>query len=197
MVWVVGEGRTAWQRLPGSSRKPSGDDGAGRKFTAQSMKPDEPRMAKTIVFMSSIGCVFNVIALVRWKIEALMWSSLSDPTGRSYTRNECFAARHNRGYVGMYLKMLIFFRGRRAIVHFKRRQERRQPRIGVEPDLGEGSRLDGGSMSGPDQISRSRHGASRPLGSRRLLNGVYGPLARATSGDISVPRTNSPPRKTS
>ncbi len=47
------------------------------------MNPDEPRIAKTIVFMSSMGSDFNVMALVRWKSEALMWSSLSAPTGRS------------------------------------------------------------------------------------------------------------------
>jgi hypothetical protein len=54
-------------------------------------------------------------------------------------------------------------------------------------------------MSGLDQIPRGRHGASRPLGDSGLLNRIYEPLALATGGGnyLSVPRTKSPPLKTS
>lgn len=38
-----------WTRFPGSSRRPVGGSGDGRKFTAQSRKVAEPRIASTSV----------------------------------------------------------------------------------------------------------------------------------------------------
>lgn len=81
----------------------SGEDGAGRKFTAQSIKVWLPRIAKTTVFISSIGMLFRTIALVPCLQSASTWVSRSAPVGRVYTRSENCAARHKSGYVGMYL----------------------------------------------------------------------------------------------
>lgn len=45
------ERKPAWQRLSGSSRKPTGETGSMLRLTAQSMNVAVPRMAKTMVFM--------------------------------------------------------------------------------------------------------------------------------------------------
>jgi hypothetical protein len=63
---------TAWHRFPESSKKPSGEAGASLKFIPQSTKETDPRMENTMVFMSSIGRDFRVIAFVRCNREALM-----------------------------------------------------------------------------------------------------------------------------
>lgn len=46
------------------TRNPAGDAGAMFRLTAQSMKVAVPRIAKTMVFMSSIGTDLITIALV-------------------------------------------------------------------------------------------------------------------------------------
>ena len=62
-----------------------------------------PRMAKTITFMLSIGTDLRTMALDPVLQLASINVSLSAPRGVSYTRSEYWAARHRRGYVGMYL----------------------------------------------------------------------------------------------
>ena len=72
-----------WQELDGSSRKPVGEVGAARTFTAQSRKLCVPRMAKTIVFMSSIGSDLTTMALVPCIQSESTYECRSRPEGLS------------------------------------------------------------------------------------------------------------------
>ncbi|KAK7446467.1 hypothetical protein Landi51_07414 [Colletotrichum acutatum] len=73
----------AWHEFPASSRKPSGEAGAVLRLTAQSMKVAEPRMAKTMVFMWSMGTDLMTIAFVPVFQSAETWASRSAPLGWS------------------------------------------------------------------------------------------------------------------
>ncbi|KXH63506.1 hypothetical protein CNYM01_10372 [Colletotrichum nymphaeae SA-01] len=75
--------KPAWHEFPASSRKPSGDAGAVLRLTAQSMKVAEPRMAKTMVFMWSMGTDLMTIAFVPVFQSAETWASRSAPLGWS------------------------------------------------------------------------------------------------------------------
>ena len=80
-----------------------GDFGAVFRFTDQSMNVAVPRMAKTMVSIWSIGTDLMHIARAPVFQSALMWTSRSAPFGFSYTFSAYCAARHKRGYEGMYL----------------------------------------------------------------------------------------------
>lgn len=86
------------------TRNPSGVVGAILRLTAQSIKVAVPRIAKTIVFMWSIGTDLITIALAPVRQSASTWVRRSAPLGFSYTRPEYSAAKHRRGYVDMYLQ---------------------------------------------------------------------------------------------
>ncbi|KAK1529643.1 hypothetical protein CPAR01_11955 [Colletotrichum paranaense] len=73
----------AWHEFPASSRKPSGEAGAVLRLTAQSMKVAEPRIAKTMVFMWSMGTDLMTIAFVPVFQSAETWASRSAPLGWS------------------------------------------------------------------------------------------------------------------
>lgn len=81
IIFLATERKPEWQRLPGSSRNPTGDEGAEFRLTAQSMNVWVPRMAKTTVFISSIGTDFITIALVPILQSASMCVCRSRPEG--------------------------------------------------------------------------------------------------------------------
>jgi hypothetical protein len=84
------------------TKKPAGDVGVISRFTAQSIKVAVPRMAKTIVFMESMGIDLITMALVPVRQSASTCASRSArAVGGSYTLSEYWAARQRRGYVGM------------------------------------------------------------------------------------------------
>ena len=60
---------------------PSGAVGAELKFTAQSMKVCVPLIAKTMVFMSSIGTDLMTMAFVPVRQSESTWVSFSCPPG--------------------------------------------------------------------------------------------------------------------
>jgi hypothetical protein len=113
--------KPAWQKFPGSSydgqliqvkivrkgltRNPSGEAGCEFRFTAQSINVWLPRIANTIVFMSSIGTDLITIAFVPIFQSASTCVSFSWPLGFVYTLSEYWAAKHRSGNVGRYLEL--------------------------------------------------------------------------------------------
>lgn len=78
------------------TRKSPGETGAESRLTAQSMKVWLPRIAKTMVFMSSIGTDLMTILLPILQL-ASTYASRSLPVGLMYAFCEYCAARHSSG----------------------------------------------------------------------------------------------------
>jgi hypothetical protein len=86
------------------TRKPAGDAGLELRFTAQSRNVWLPRIAKTIIFLSSMGTDLITIDFVPLRQSASTNASRSFPVGLVYTLSEYRAAIQRRGNVGTYLK---------------------------------------------------------------------------------------------